>query len=469
MISSQVILLDVDSIIVDRGARQRQEISESKVIDLAQSIQTRDLIHTILLDPETSTLIAGEHRLLAFQLNGANRIPCTNPEYNEWNLIPCRYAIDVTSAELQALELEENIKRSEMRWEDTARAISNYHEIQKISDPAHTLEKTGKEIGMSSGQISRYLMVAIELQKENPKVLAATGVNAAINIITRGQDRAIAEEMNLMDAAGMEFSSETIGAASPTSSDTIDLPWEEITSVACPAPAPLFPSDSIQNLDFTEWVKTYKGRPFNFLHCDFPYGINHQKSDQGRSDEWGAYADTPEIYWALCQTFADNIDKILASSAHVLFWFSMTHYQSTINFFEQQTDLVVNPFPLVWFKSDNKGLLPDPNRGPRRVYETALLMTRGDRKVVSPIANCYAAPGTKSIHLSEKSESMLRHFFRMLVDEHTELFDPTCGSGAAIRAAESLGAKKVLGLEIDPENASAAQDALAKARALSNL
>ena len=68
--------------------------------------------------------------------------------------------------------------------------------------------------------------------------------------------------------------------------------------------------------------------------------------------------------------------------------------------------------------------------------------------------------------MSEKPEPMLRHFFGMLVDENTVLLDPTCGSGSALRAANSLGARFVLGLERNAEFAGIAQDALARARKL---
>ena len=35
----------------------------------------------------------------------------------------------------------------------------------------------------------------------------------------------------------------------------------------------------------------------------------------------------------------------------------------------------------------------------------------------------------------------------MIVDEYTNMLDPTCGSGSALRAAEALGASRMLGLE----------------------
>jgi DNA modification methylase len=117
-------------------------------------------------------------------------------------------------------------------------------------------------------------------------------------------------------------------------------------------------------------------------------------------------------------------------------------------------------------KSDGTGILPDPERGPRQIYETCLLASRGDRKIVRAVANAYSAPTVRDTHMSEKPEPMLRHFFGMLVDENTIMLDPTCGSGSSLRAAESLGARRVLGLEINPEFAGLARNALERSRKL---
>ena len=106
-------------------------------------------------------------------------------------------------------------------------------------------------------------------------------------------------------------------------------------------------------------------------------------------------------------------------------------------------------FGLVWVKSDNAGIAGDALRSPRHTYEFALLASRGERQIVQIKSDTYSAPTDKRLHPSTKPEPMLRHFFTMLVDEHTSMLDPTCGSGASIRAAESLGAGRCLGLEID--------------------
>jgi DNA modification methylase len=140
----------------------------------------------------------------------------------------------------------------------------------------------------------------------------------------------------------------------------------------------------------------------------------------------------------------------------------MQHYSYTLSTLTAE-GWAVDPYPLIWYRSDNSGILPDPNRGPRRVYETAFFGHRGDRKIVRAVSNACATASEKSDHMSIKPFDMLTHFFRMIVDEHTMLLDPTCGSGSAIRAAKALKAKLTLGLEINDEFARRANLALSVA------
>lgn len=92
------------------------------------------------------------------------------------------------------------------------------------------------------------------------------------------------------------------------------------------------------------------------------------------------------------------------------------------------------------------------------------MATRGSRQIAKVKSDSYSAPSDRRLHPSTKPEPMLRHFMEMLVDDTTLMLDPTCGSGASLRAAESLGAKQVLGLEIDPQYIEPARLALKQAR-----
>ena len=144
------------------------------------------------------------------------------------------------------------------------------------------------------------------------------------------------------------------------------------------------------------------------------------------------------------------MDNVVAEHAHLIFWHSMKFHADTKLELERM-GWTVNPFPLIWHKSDGSGIAPDPQRGPRQTYEAAFFASRGDRKITQEgcVANSFAHPGRRddAIHVSEKPYAMLRHFMRMVCDEYSNVLDPTAGSANALKVAEDLGAASVLGLE----------------------
>lgn len=403
--------IGIDLIWVDRSKRQRVELRD--IPELAESVGRLGLIHPIVITKEYE-LIAGERRWTACKALG-------------WTNIPVQFAEDLDEVTLHLIELEENVKRVDITWQEQSAAINKYHELRASGDEPWNMNDTADALGMSRKSVNEYIAVAKAIDDGNERVIAAPKFSVARGVVTRTNERK-------KDSA--------IAAL-----DKIEIPEivasEEEAEVKREAP--------ILNEDFHQWAADYIGPKFNFIHCDFPYGVNADKHHQGAADAHGGYADDEGVYWDLVKTLAFSMDHVVADSAHLMFWFSMDYYQPT---FDALTEMGwrVNPFPLIWLKSDNTGILPDANRGPRRIYETAFFASRGDRKVVQAVGNAVNHPGrTKEIHMSEKPRPMLNHFMRMTVDEYTTMLDPTCGSGNAVRVADALGASSVLGLERDPE------------------
>lgn len=438
MTSGNFTILPIDQITVDRDARQRRELKD--IDKLANSIDEVGLINPLVITKE-HVLVAGERRYTAIRQLG-------------WTQVPVQFAEDLDEPTLHLIELEENIKRSELGWKDHCQAIDTYHKMRKSQDAEWTLKMTGSAVGYTHHSISRILRVAAELRAGNPLVVKADKFSVASNIAERQHARNQEVENERIEHRIQSVQS-TIGAAAPPAADIDDdlsLPDStERAKKTKPFNPPLADHDLIQCADFTAWAPSYDGRPFNFIHCDFPYGVDADKHDQGAADKFGGYEDTFKIYESLITTLAENRDKLMAQSCHVMFWFSMDYYDYTLTRLTEDVKLAVNPFPLVWYKSDNSGILPDPARGPRRNYETAFLCSAGDRKIVQAVSNVFPAPGRKkNIHMSEKNPEMLGHFFRMFVDNTSRVFDPTAGSGNALKVARSMGASAIFGLELDP-------------------
>lgn len=403
MISAGSHVIPLSSVWVDRAKRQRREIAEDTLQQLMKSISERGLIHPIVVTRDHE-VVAGERRFTAITRLGHDKIEV-------------RYVDEVAASELHLIELEENIRRVDVTWQEQSLALEQWHKLRIAEDPGWSQKATAEELGIDQAEVSRNLALAKEITSGNDKIASADKASTAMNILKRKKER--------------ERTS-TLAAIDGEKPDAKRVP--------------------LLHADFHEWASAYTGIKFNLLHCDFPYGVNADKQQQGSNTAMhGGYADGPEVYYKLLDTFEMAMSNVVADHAHLIFWFSMDYYQLT---FDRLTKMGwrVNPFPLVWHKTDNTGLLPDPQRGPRRIYETAFFASRGDRLVVQAVSNCYGHPGKdKEIHMSEKPQPMLHHFFRMVCDANSVMLDPTAGSANALKVAEKLGANYVLGLEKDKE------------------
>lgn len=420
----------VEAILVDRSLRQRKDL---KVVDgdaTVESIRRRGVMNPIIVH-EDLQLVAGERRLEISKFLGL-------PD------IPVRFASSLDEIELQIIELEENVARQDLTWTDRCQATVRIHNLYKTLDSEWNQSRTAEALGMTKGTVSLYLGVGDAILEGNEKLKKATTVRQAHNALNRDAARRDADIINDITEA---ITSSHGGGPDRTLHSSSDAP-----PILCG--------------DFLEWAEAYEGEKFNFLHIDFPYGVNMQDSDQGNSELYGAYEDTPEVYWTLLDGLAQYQDNFCSSSAHMMFWFSMEYYEETREFFRtRMPDWNFNKFPLIWTKTDNKGILPDPKRGPRRIYETCLFGSRDDRYIVRAVSNSYGAPTGIKAHQSEKPEPVLRHFMQMFVDEHSRMLDPTCGSGSSLRAAESLNASLVFGIERNEDFASGALKELKNFRA----
>lgn len=456
--------LPLESIIVDRDIRQRRKI---EVTDLVISLRQNGLINPIVVDREAK-LIAGERRLTAAKELG-------------WQEIDVRYADTLDPIELQILELEENIKREELDWQDQVDATARIHQLYLARDPEWTMGETAAALGQSLSLISIRLRLNTEIEKGNEKVLEARGQNQAYNLLMRKDSRAAARDLeDLLDAtpqAGqpigytlLDNAFEDAATQSTALTYTTTDSAGEIEVRRVPIEAVLRePEPEIVCQSFLDWAPSYRGDKFNLIHCDFPYGIDFASGPQGGKGQDGVYDDSRDVFFTLLETFCRELDNFASLSSHFVFWFSMKHWDPMRAMLRNMAPSIEwFPHPLIWTKSDNAGVAPDIRRHPRHTYETALFGWRGSRQIIETRGDFYSAPTDRALHPSAKPEPMLKHFFSMLVDEHTRLLDPTCGAGSSLRAADALGASAVFGMDIDAEHVSAARTALSNSRKLRN-
>jgi hypothetical protein len=416
MTSGEFRLVPTESIIINREGRQRRELKG--IPELAEDIINNGLIHSPVVT-DGLVLVVGERRVTACLSRGISPIKV-------------QITYETEPHRLRAIELAENIKRENIEYEEEFRAIAEIYEIRRVDNPEYSQADLAKELVYDPGYISKILATVREAASD-PRIWEAPKGTTALGIV----DRIKARRAEVMD----ELVREVLNPGMPK--------------------AP----DPILNADFNEWVKTYKGPKFNFVHCDFPFGIGADSFNQGSAATHGGYPDDARTYWTLIESLCANLKDLCTEKCHFMFWFSMKNYHSTLEYFQKHSDIVFDPFPLVWTKIDNTGIMPDYRRRPRRIYETALFGARGDPRIVKPVSNAFGWSADKTSHMSIKPEEVLKYFFQMFVDGTTLMLDPTAGSGSSLRAAESLGAPYVVGLEVDKGFCEDANRAMRKARA----
>jgi ParB/RepB/Spo0J family partition protein len=457
----------LDQIFVDRPARQRREIS---VDSLVHSIRLHGIMNPLIVGELSQNSEPASRGFMYFLVAGERRL--TAADQLGLSIVPVRLRSSLSFVEAHELELEENIRREDLTWQEACKAVADLHQLYcSRAEVSWSQQKTADALGFSVSSVTQYIRVAKELH--DPKIAAANTMRAAYDVLTRRDSRLVDDAISeLLEVPLLkESKDETIAVAAapgPGLPASTTLPQAAPKAPASPGPAvPPVAAQSILHEDFLKWAASYRGPKFNLIHCDFPYGVNAFGGGSNAQHSDVGYEDSPDIYWKLMRGFCATLENFTAHSAHIIFWYSPNWRQETLAFFRKHAPSIAwDAFDLVWHKSDNTGMVPDPSRSPRRTYEVALFGAREDRKIIRPLANSYAAPTDKTHHPSAKPVPVLKHFFGMLVDNGTRMLDPTCGGASSLRAADALGAKEVFGLELDKDHYETATRALRTDRAL---
>jgi hypothetical protein len=463
------VTVELDPAVIVIRNRQRKAITN--IDDLFIKSVTERLIHPIVLRREDDQilLVVGGRRLEAMKRGGVNPL-VENTHF--------RFFEDLSPNEARKVELEENAKRLDLTWREHAAAVGELDQIYRQENDKWDASDTGNYLNI--GRAYTYEILKVYKNLDNPNLRDATSIKSAIATLQISAERAASQFADQIADVSRNMFGTPANPATPGRSPTPPSPNGQdpnpnptyavaggnpvpidLNSPFQPpdGPDPVNPvnnSDSpvlpglptfVLNTDALRWLSTYDGPKFNLIHCDFPFDIRYDSYAKSVTSTSEDYDFTG--FWPLTDTLIENINRVFSYSGHIMFWFSMKFYQQTKDRLEKVSDLYVHEHPFIWLKSDNAGIIPGrDNAFPRRIYETAFLCTRNKRPLVKSISNAYAAPtASNPVHPSQKPEPVLRHFFSGLIDETTDILDPTCGSGTALRAADSMDARTIVGLE----------------------
>lgn len=409
--------------------RQRKERDPQYIVDLANSIQRIGLMHPITIRRNglgQALLVAGECRSEAIEqlwMMG-EQLRCGGKVYEE-GYLP---AIDIRNLDpIDAFEaeLEENIRRRDLSWQDKATATSQLFELRKLQaekkgekpptvmDIAREVRDASPEVRGSAADRTRKEIILAK-HMENEEVKKAKTIDEAFKILKRQEELARSAELGRQ-----------VGATFTASVHQ------------------LFRCDSLA------WMSVYNNEPFDIILTDPIYGIDaHEFSDSGGKTK-GAHFYTDDY-----KTWTDHMAvlsvqgyRITKPQAHLYAFCDIDRFVEMKGYFERAGWKVFRT-PIVWV-NPTAMRAPWPQHGPQRKYQLILYAMKGDKHVNKLYPDVIVAPSDVNLnHHAQKPVGLFVDLLLRSCAPSNSVLDPFCGSGTIFPAAHQLKVRAT-GLEID--------------------
>jgi len=401
-------LLPTDEIVVQHDKRIRKQFDETFIEELAASIYQSELLNPLVVrdGKESVILVAGENRLrairllhecgLTFRHDGAE-VPLGK--------VPVTFITNIDDAAAYEAELEENIRRRDLTWQEKTTAIALLHKLRK------------EQHGDSWRKTDTAEEFAI-IHKGRPATQRdVTEASTAIVIAEHMDDPFVAAAKNEKEALKLireKKKHEEIAARRAE--------LEEVES-----------SHDLRLGDMREILPTLPPSTFDILLTDPPYGIDIHKKGTFDTDEH-EYDDSREAFEELIQFLAEEASRLCKPQAHAYVFCDINHWGYVqIAFMTCGWD--VWPRPLIWAKG-NTGAYPNADFGPRYTYEAIMYAYRGGKKVTGLYTDVLSIPQpTKTDHPAHKPVDLLHNLLIRSAYPGDKVLDPFCGSGNIFPAA----------------------------------
>jgi ParB family chromosome partitioning protein len=338
---------------------------------LKQSISAYGLIQPIVVD-QNNRLIAGGRRYMAHQQLGLPTISVVRRE-------------TLSQDELFELELEENLRRKDMSWQEHCLGVAKIHEIKlhnaALNSTSWSERATGELLGVAKGQIYYAKYFAKKLADKASPYWQCEQMYDAIRLKLREEeDEALAELAKRRIEQGTKaFVSQAINSLIETSSVTEQTAPEDVQKQhakerylsnphnnpdefetyyaerqAQDPTGPLIAlSNRLFNINCLDFMKANPAR-FDHIITDPPYGIDMAMLDQTNLgiNNIDTVAETHVV--------KDNIELLhsfialsftsLKDQGFLVFWTDMDHW-NLLSQYATSIGFAVQRWPLTWIKT----------------------------------------------------------------------------------------------------------------------
>lgn len=411
---------------------------------MAESIKSNGLYHAICLrwqetfsfEPGDGSispgagrwiLVSGERRLRAitdiYALGGSFR--------HDGEAVPANHIPYTTLGELDELareeaELEENIRRTDLSWQERASAtarIASLRARQAVAaglPPPPTakiaIEVRGSSEGVHQETTRRELIVAKHLG--DAEVSAAKSVDEAFKILKRKEETQ--RRVVLSTEVGKTYSAGT--------------------------------AHRLLNEDSLLWMAAATAEQFDVICTDPIYGIGADEFGDSGGKAAGAhfYKDDYETWQRHVACLAIQGFRIAKKQAHLYAFCDITRFEEFKGYL---TAAGWNCFrtPIVWHKPNGSRIpwIVPYAHGPQRKFEIILYANKGKKPVTRIYSDLVSYPADENLgHQAQKPVALFEDLLNRSVSAGDSVLDPFAGS-CPILPASTLLKVKATAIELD--------------------
>jgi DNA modification methylase len=435
----------------------RRECDESHCQSLADSISETALAHPIVID-ENNVLIAGRHRLRALEILGI----LTLEEGKHFTRLST-----LTPLQKRILELEENVKRKQLSWQEKTVAIADFHNA-KIRETV--LSRTGEEwlqessgqlLGVERSNVSYALTMSVFIKNGDKEICEAKQFTDALKIMMkRREENAMARLRSLVQPSQLAIPREKLQSTNPlevgaliNQSNLQDASNVPVNNSHEPTSLPSF---EMVNADCMNYMRECQPSVFDHIVSDPPYGIDMEMLEQENTGmkDIDRIVDTHDVEsnLRLFDLMIPEMYRVVKSNGFVVLWCDVMN-------FVRLHDLMVKAgfkvcrWPLTWIKT-HRCMNQSAQYNFTKSTEIAIIARKGNAILTSPQPVNYivASNDRKEFdHPFVKPDAIWSWIYKAITIPGQTVFDPFAGVGSSCCSAIRNYLIPV-GCELDPRH-----------------
>jgi len=381
---------------------------EQTVEEIMDSITRFGQLQPIIVESDNGmdwTLVDGLHRLVAASRLGHGTICAV--ERNETDPLF-----------LREMELETNIRRKEMTWQERTYALSELHKIKQAQNPNWGTAQTAELVGASGRLVEVSEAVLITKMIELFPEIGSAKNKAKALVMARTKAKLLT---NAADA----------------SKNIID--YDEIAEK-------LWEGDSV------ELIKRVPSESIHAIITDPPFGIDFDNKSAGSISGMSSYTDDEKSYERLL-TMAPDLHRVICKDGWLIWFLGISWYEHVKQTF-RSVGFTVDEIPIIWDRSEGTTITRYPNKYFGRAYDIALHCHKGEPDMVIKnrpnIIRVAPVENAERELLVERPVGLYQELIQRLTHPGQRVADFFVGSGACLAAAAMLR-RDFFGIELSPE------------------